>query len=458
MIQPTIEILPLKKGFLRAAADATYALVRIVAPEAPATTESVVRTPLDIALVIDRSGSMSGQPLETAKECAVRIVKGLRPDDRISIVTFDDEIKIEQSLVAVGDTKDLEARIRSIQSGDSTDLFGGWEEGAKQLAPFIKKDRIARVILLSDGQANHGLIDENQIFAHVSRLAGTGITTSTIGLGHGFNESLMSGMAKNGEGIANFGQTPEDLDEAFEQQFAILSNTFLRQVEIKIQGGSDVKARLVGEILEDSISSTRKLGTLSWNTSLVAVVEMKVGQNAKADELFAVNFTAQTKEGEAVNFGPQVFGLPEVDLTTYASLVADVNVSAGVSEAIVSEKLEKVEDLLRRHKLKEAKALFAEIESRTDLTSWAKQKLEYLKDLLNEDAVMAMKEIRYGRANMVRTARARAFRTMADAVDNCSMSLEPLVVRRKIASGRSAQRQNPTTPPPATPDANNGQA
>ena len=195
MIQPTIEILPLKKGFLRAAADATYALVRIVAPEAPATTESVVRTPLDIALVIDRSGSMSGQPLETAKECAVRIVKGLRPDDRISIVTFDDEIKIEQSLVAVGDTKDLEARIRSIQSGDSTDLFGGWEEGAKQLAPFIKKDRIARVILLSDGQANHGLIDENQIFAHVSRLAGTGITTSTIGLGHGFNESLMSGMA-----------------------------------------------------------------------------------------------------------------------------------------------------------------------------------------------------------------------------------------------------------------------
>ncbi|NDD70588.1 VWA domain-containing protein [bacterium] len=89
MIQPTIEILPLKKGFLRAAADATYALVRIVAPEAPATTESVVRTPLDIALVIDRSGSMSGQPLETAKECAVRIVKGLRPDDRISIVTFD---------------------------------------------------------------------------------------------------------------------------------------------------------------------------------------------------------------------------------------------------------------------------------------------------------------------------------------------------------------------------------
>ncbi|MSR72635.1 MAG: hypothetical protein CK519_01740 [Opitutia bacterium] len=458
MLQPTIEILPLKKGFLRAAADATYALVRIVAPEAPASTESVVRTPLDIALVIDRSGSMSGQPLGTAKECAVRIVKGLRPDDRISIVTFDDEINIVQALTAVGDAKDIEARVRSIQSGGSTNLFGGWEEGAKQLAPFIKKDRIARVILLSDGQANQGLINESEIFTHVSKLAGTGITTSTIGLGHDFNESLLAGMAKSGEGVANFGQKPEDLDEAFEQQFAILSNTFLRQVEIKIQGGSDVKARLVGEILEDTISSTRKLGNLSWNTALVAVVEIKIGQNAKPDELFAVNFTAQTKEGETVKFGPQVFSLPEVDLTTYASLVSDNNVLAGVSEASVSEKLEKVEDLLRRHKLKEAKELFAEIENHADLTSWAKQKIAYLKDMLDEDAVMAMKEIRYGRSDMVRSARARAAKEMAESVNECTMNLEPLVIRRKIISGRSAQRQNPTTPPPATPDANNGQA
>lgn len=458
MLHPTIEILPLKKGFLRAAADATYALVRIVAPEAPVTTESVVRTPLDIALVIDRSGSMSGQPLETAKECAVRIVKGLRPDDRISIVTFDDEINIVHALTAVGDAKDIEARIRSIQSGGSTNLFGGWEEGAKQLAPFVKKERIARVILLSDGQTNQGLLNESEIFTHVSKLAGTGITTSTIGLGHGFNESLLAGMAKSGEGVANFGQTPEDLDEAFEQQFAILSNTFLRQVEIKIQGGSDVKARLVGEILEDTISSTRKLGNLSWNTALVAVVEIKIGQNAKPDELFAVNFTAQTKEGETVKFGPLVFSLPEVDLTTYASLIADVNVSAGVSEAIVSEKLEQVEDLLRRYKHKEAKELFAEIENRTDLTSWAKQKIAYLKDLLDEDAVMAMKEMRYGRANMVRSARARAAKEMAESVNEGTMNLEPLVIRRKIISGRSAQRQNPTTPPPATPDANNGQA
>ncbi|NBP89902.1 MAG: hypothetical protein EBU50_01540, partial [Opitutae bacterium] len=264
--------------------------------------------------------------------------------------------------------------------------------------------------------------------------------------------------AKSGEGIANFGQTPEDLDEAFEQQFAILSNTFLRQVELKIQGGSDVKARLVGEILEDKISNTRKLGSLSWGTALVAVVEIKIGQNAKADELFAVNFTAQTKEGENVKFGPQVFGLPEVDLTTYSSLVSDNNVLAGVSEAIVSEKLELVEDLLRRRKLKEAKELFAEIENRADLTSWAKQKIAYLKGLLDDDMIMAMKEMRYSRDGLVRSARGRIVTSMSEAVDMNIMANESAMIRRKIASGRSVKRQNPTTPPPAAPDANNGQA
>ena len=60
----------------------------------------------------------------------------------------------------------------------------------------------------------------------------------------------MTGMATAGEGVANFGQTADDLDEAFEEQFAILSNSFLRQVKVSVQGGSDVQARLVGEILE----------------------------------------------------------------------------------------------------------------------------------------------------------------------------------------------------------------
>lgn len=214
MNQPKIEILPLKKGFLRAATEASHVLVRIVAPAQPADLGNTTRAPLDLALVIDRSSSMSGRPIEAALESAVRIVRGLRNDDRVTVIAFDDRIEVVQPLTAVTDREALASRIKAIDARGSTNLFGGWEEGVKQLAPFTRKDRIARVILLSDGQANQGLLDEAEIFRQVAKAAGAGITTSTVGLGHGFNESLMTGMANAGEGVANFGQTADEIGRA----------------------------------------------------------------------------------------------------------------------------------------------------------------------------------------------------------------------------------------------------
>ena len=122
MHSPTIEILPLKKGFLRAAAEATHVLVRLVAPAQPVSQNAVAaqRAPLDLALVIDRSGSMSGAPLKAALESSVRIIQGLRPDDRIAVISFDDVVQVVQPLIAVGDAHDLANRVRLIESGGST--------------------------------------------------------------------------------------------------------------------------------------------------------------------------------------------------------------------------------------------------------------------------------------------------------------------------------------------------
>jgi Ca-activated chloride channel family protein len=435
MSQPKIEILPLKKGFLRAASEATHVLVRIVAPSQPADVVATPRAPLDLALVIDRSGSMSGRPLEAALESAARIVSGLRSDDRVAVVAFDGEIEIVQPLVAATDRATLVQRIRSIDARGSTDLFGGWEEAVKQLAPFTRKDRIARVILLSDGQANHGLVNEQEIFARVTKAAGAGITTSTVGLGHGFNESLMTGMATAGEGVANFGQTADDLDEAFEEQFAILSNSYLRQVKVSVQGGSDVQARLVGELLEEGVARSRKLGTLPWDASLVAVVELKIGANAKPDALAAVNFEALTKEGELLKFGPELIALPEADLAAYSVLPIDASVAAAVSEALVSEKIEAVEALARAGKFAEAKQEFEELLKRSDLTDWAKQKVEHLRNLLDEDAGMAIKEMRYGRSRMLRQTKAAMMRDFDTQFCVASEDAKPIYLQKKIVAG-----------------------
>lgn len=443
MNQPKIEILPLKKGFLRAAADATHVLVRIVAPAKPTEVVETPRPPLDLALVIDRSSSMGGRPIEAAVESAARIVRGLREDDRVTVIAFDDHIEVVQTLAAVADREALAARIKSIDARGSTNLFGGWEEGVKQLAPFTRKERIARVILLSDGQANQGLLNESEIFAQVAKAAGAGVTTSTVGLGHGFNESLMTGMADAGEGVANFGQTADDLDEAFEEQFAIISNSFLRQVKVSVQGGSDVQARLVGELLEEGAARSRKLGTLPWDASLVAVVELKIGAGAKADALAAVNFEAITKDGEVVRFGPELIGLPETDLRAFSVLPADASVAAAVSEALISEKIEAIEALARAGKIAEAKQEFEELLKRSDLTDWAKQKVEYLRNLLAEDAVMAMKEMRYGRSRMLRQTKAAMLRDFDVQFCAAAEDAKPIYLQKKVVAGAARKPKTP---------------
>lgn len=451
MHSPTIEILPLKKGFLRAAADATHVLVRLVAPAQPVTenSASAQRAPLDLALVIDRSGSMSGDPLKAALESSVRIIQGLRSDDRIAVVAFDDHVQVVQPLVAVGDAHDLVNRVRQIDSGGSTALFDGWQEGVKQLAPFVKKERIARVILLTDGQANHGLVDEAKIFEHVAKAAGASITTSTVGLGHGFNETLLTGMAKAGEGAANFGQTADDLSEAFEEQFAILSNSFLRQVKITVQGGSDVQARLLGELLEDGVTRTRKLGTLPWNSALTAVVELKIGANAKADSLLAVNFAAIAKDGTPVAFGPQILILPEVDLATFSTLQTDVNVAAAVGEAVTGEKLDVIQALVRNGQVAEAKQKLAELTQQADLSEWAREKVIYLTGLLEEDQIMAMKELRYASRNFNRSIKGSNVAENSEVFSEGLEEAKAIFLRKKRAAGRSSAPKPPQHPPQA---------
>jgi hypothetical protein len=114
---------------------------------------------------------------------------------------------------------------------------------------------------------------------------------------------------------------------------------------------------------------------------LVAVVELKIGAGAKAEALAAVNFEAITKEGEAVKFGPEIIALPEVDLAAYSVLPVDADVAALIDEASVAEKIEAIEALTRAHKFLEAKKAFEELLKRPGLSDWAKQKIEYLKQL-----------------------------------------------------------------------------
>ena len=225
---------PLKAGLVSDANARLQVLVRLRAQDDPAIT----RTPLSLAIVIDRSGSMSGEKLIAAKECTRELINRMHDDDEVSIVVYDTSVDVVLELMPVRSARaQLAACLSSFQTGGQTALHAGWLRGAEVLAPRSSGTRMCRVMLISDGQANHGETNVDRICAQVSELARSGISTTTVGIGMGFNETLMTEMAIAGQGAALYGDRAEDLAEPFDAEISLLSRLAWRDVTLTIAGG-----------------------------------------------------------------------------------------------------------------------------------------------------------------------------------------------------------------------------
>ncbi len=231
--QLNITIKPLKPILTNSAKKDLQVLIRIAAKAE--VRES--HTPLSVALVLDRSGSMRGARLEAAKGAVKHFIDQLNPNDEVCLVTYDEQVTVPLPLTKVSGFRPLLPEIlSSISSGGSTNLHAGWLEGAQQLAPKSEGSRICRVVLLSDGKANAGLQDVRTICDHVSQLAAAGITTTTIGIGLDFNEYLMTEIAIAGHGAAMYGDRAEDLIEPLESEVELLNSLVWHEVSLEIHG------------------------------------------------------------------------------------------------------------------------------------------------------------------------------------------------------------------------------
>lgn len=229
---PALIVAPHRAGTIAGEPVDLDVLVRVQAPDAPPERQTE-RTPLNLALVIDRSGSMEGRPLEEAKRCAIEVAERLSPRDRLAIVTYDASVDVVQPARPVDDPARLRRLIAGIYAGGSTALHAGWVAGAQQLLPWVRPDALSRVLLLSDGQANCGLSDPAAIAAQAAELAASGVSTSTYGLGHSFNEELMTAMARAGEGRAWYGETADDLREPFAGELALFDALWAKRVTLR---------------------------------------------------------------------------------------------------------------------------------------------------------------------------------------------------------------------------------
>ena len=445
MTTPTLLITPRRAALLAGHDNELDVLVRVQAPEAPA--ELPKRHPLHLALVIDRSGSMSGQPLAEAKRCAEFVLDGLMPSDRLSVIAYDDEAETLIPAVELHDKDAVRRAIRQIHDRGCTNLHGGWLQGAETLAPHTHERLTSRVILLSDGCANRGLTEPDPIYAQCADLARAGVTTSTYGLGRSFNEELMIGMARHGQGSSYYGQTAEDLMDPFREEFELLNALCARHLRLEVTPAAGVSATMLNDYSSTGDNAWR-LPDLAFGGEAWAVVRLRVpspalvnrrpGDGAGTDPISLASFSLRytTLDGEPRAIQPRSLSLQAFPASAFNAIAEDELVVRRAGELEVAH-LQGAARAAARHGDWDAVVAALQKAERVAATNpWVAASLDELRTLAaRKDKELFAKESAYSARRM--SSRLAAC-SEPDTIDDAAP--EASYLRRKSSQGKADKR------------------
>ncbi|MHC5055476.1 MAG: anti-sigma factor antagonist [Planctomycetota bacterium] len=193
------------------------------------------RKPLNVALVIDRSGSMAGEKLARTKEAALALIENLTPFDVLTIVSYGDTVEVHRPPGPVADKAAARDAVLDIRSYGDTNLSGGWLKGLSLLAQREGDDFIHRLLLLTDGRANRGVLEKEALVEIARQHNERALATTSIGFGSDFDEALLVDVARAGGGSFHYISKPDEASSAFLQEFGELSRVFGQNLEIGVK-------------------------------------------------------------------------------------------------------------------------------------------------------------------------------------------------------------------------------
>ncbi|MFL5355274.1 vWA domain-containing protein [Archangium sp.] len=281
------------------------------------------RSPVNLAVVIDRSGSMSGYKLQQAKQAARHLVGLLGPEDRLAIVHYGSDVKSLPSLAATPANRERMLQyIEGIWDDGGTNIGAGLHAGRAHLETAKGNYRVNRIILMSDGQATEGITEDAGLTEVVKGIRAEGISVSAIGVGTDFNEDLMQGFAEYGAGAYGFLEDAGQLATLFQRDLQQAATSVARNVELSFTLPEGV---MLGEVL----------GYRAHQEGRTVRVPLPDFSSGQVERVVAQLTVVGTKPGSAVD----VTGLK----LTYLDLLKDAGVESAASlSAMVTERQEEV--------------------------------------------------------------------------------------------------------------------
>jgi Ca-activated chloride channel family protein len=261
---------------------AIFAEVRVVA-DADARGRDEKRAPISLAVVLDTSGSMSGEKIEEARRSVLRLIAEMRDDDEIAMIRYSDSSELVQPLARVGTVRSaLSSRVRQLDVGGGTNIPSGLQHGLRALDE-AARGRVRRIVLVSDGLDNTRAQAEDLARSSFS----SGITVSSLGVGLDFDESYMGSLAQNGHGNFAFVKDGASMASFLHRELEETAGTTIENARVRLQLPAGV--RFVSATGADAVVNGNEvelvLGSLFAGDDRRVVVELTASAfgNARAD-------------------------------------------------------------------------------------------------------------------------------------------------------------------------------